>query len=88
MNKTNISKVICFDIVFHSTSLSYPIYAESDATDAKLVTKPSFQPDWRQGMQYQRVEIDLKSSFTNYITDGDVVRITYGNILLFDFKCC
>jgi hypothetical protein len=87
MNKPNVSKVICFDIVFHSTSLSYQIYAESDATDAKLVTKPSFQPDWRQGMQYQRVEIDLKSSFTNYITDGDVVRITYGNILLFDFKC-
>lgn len=81
------NKVISFDINFHSTSLSYKIYAETRATDNDYVLRPMVEPDWRQGMQYQHIDIKLNYNFIKAIGENDRLRVTYGPTELFSFIC-
>lgn len=86
MGYEDISKVITFDIVFHTTNLPDNIYANNSETDDYLIERPYFVLDWRQGMQYQPVELCISTSFTLKVSNNELIRITYGDLLLFSFK--
>ena len=85
-NNPDVSKVIEFDIVFHSTALPYEIYAHIDETLSKTISAPSYKLNSAEGMQYQNVRLNLGSNFVTKISRNEVFKVTYGDLVLFQFK--
>lgn len=82
----DISKVIEFDITFHSTALPYEIYAHIDETQSKTISPPSYKLDSSQGMQYQNVKLNLPLNFVSKISRNELFKVTYGDLVLFQFN--
>ena len=80
------SKVISFDIVFHTTTLPYDIEAHIRETENNTIQPPTFKLDSRQGMVYQGVQLVLGSSFVSRISKNETLKVKYGDLTLFAFQ--
>ena len=84
---TDFVKEVYFEINFHSSSLSGKLQAKNPKVTANDYPSVYFEPDWRQGYQFQPVHLKMDSYFVEKIGNNEYLEILYGDQLLFKFKC-
>ena len=81
------SKVINFDIIFHSTIIKENIEGHIRETENNTIKPALYEPESRLGMAYQDVQLILDPSFVSRISKNETLKVKYGDLILFAFQC-